>query len=344
MRKAFFLAVFLWSFLLPSLATHAQMGEGRPSNRRSVTGNVYYADSGKPVENVLVELKNSEGLVVEQTMSGPTGFFQFFNLGRGSYEISIHVQGYEPIAQTVDLSFSSSRGNVLSLRPRRDPSGPAPSGSNVSAHELSMPEKARSAYEEGQRKLYQEKDAAAGLKAFQQAATEAPDFYEAYYQMGMAELSLDDFSAAEKDFQKSIEISKDGYAEADVALGSVQLDQNRNKEGEALIRHGLSLSPNSWLGLYELGRAQLNQNEVQEAAASAEKARQIQPNAPVIYRLLANVHIRQKNRAALLEDLNTYIKLEPGSAAGQRAQQMREQLLRDMAKGKGAGETSAAKP
>jgi hypothetical protein len=41
-----------------------------------------------------------------------------------------------------------------------------------------------------------------------------------------------------------------------------------------------------------------------------------------VYRLLANIHIKMHDANGLREDLTQYIKLDPNSALGQRAQQM----------------------
>jgi hypothetical protein len=65
---------------------------------------------------------------------------------------------------------------------------------------------------------------------------------------------------------------------------------------------------------------------------SAERAKALAPNAPIVYRLLANIHVRQKNYADLLGDLDAYIKLDPGSAAGLRAAQMRQEIAQEIAK------------
>jgi hypothetical protein len=52
----------------------------------------------------------------------------------------------------------------------------------------------------------------------------------------------------------------------------------------------------------------------------------LSPGTAVIYRLLSNIHLRQKNYPALLRDLDAYIKLDPDSPAGLRAKQMRDQV------------------
>jgi tetratricopeptide (TPR) repeat protein len=104
------------------------------------------------------------------------------------------------------------------------------------------------------------------------------------------------------------------------------LDKRDFSGGEKTIRRGIELSPDLWLGHYELGRALLNQDRIEDAEKAALQARSLAPDAAIIYRLLSNVHLRQKNYPALLDDIDAYLKLDPGSPAGIRAKQMREEV------------------
>jgi hypothetical protein len=65
------------------------------------------------------------------------------------------------------------------------------------------------------------------------------------------------------------------------------------------------------------------------------------PNAPSIYRLLANVHMREKDYPALLEDIDTYLKIDPNGAAGAHAQEMRAEVIRKIQDEKVVSENGA---
>jgi tetratricopeptide (TPR) repeat protein len=100
-----------------------------------------------------------------------------------------------------------------------------------------------------------------------------------------------------------------------------------------MTRHGLELSPNSWFGHYQLGRILFAENKIADAQKSAEQARSLAPNAALVYRLLSNIHLSQKDYPALLQDLNSYIKLDPDSPAGVRAREIRNQVQQSITKG-----------
>lgn len=238
-------------------------GQGAPEPR-TLSGNVYYAGGNQPAENIPVELHSSEGSLIAPQATSSTGWFEFRGLKRDVYTIMINVDGFEPVNFNVDLYFSSSRGNVIYLKSRSNDSK-KPAVKTVSAHELSMPQKARDLMESGKKKLYKDKNAQAGLADFQGAVTAAPDYYEAYYQIAMAYLTLGRRSNAEGGFKKAIAISNDKYGDAQIGLGTMMLDKGSLAEGERAIRRGIELSPDAWLGHYELGRALLNQNRIDDA-------------------------------------------------------------------------------
>jgi hypothetical protein len=300
---------------------------------RTLSGTVYYVGGNQPVENVVVELHTAEGSLIVPQPTSSSGWFEFRGLQRGSYSLVINAAGFDPVNIDVDLYLKSSRGIVIYLNPL---SYDAPQSSHrnpVSTHELSMPQRARDLMESGKKKLYKDKDAMGGLVEFQQAVSRAPSYYEAYYQLGIAYLTLGRRGKAENSFRKSIEMSGDKCGEADIGLGTMMLDNRDFAKGEKMIRRGIELSPDSWIGHYELGRALLNQNRIQDAEKSALQARSLFPNAPIIYRLLCIVHLREENYSAVLEDLDNYIKLDPVSPAGVRAKEIHEQVQKKLAAG-----------
>jgi tetratricopeptide (TPR) repeat protein len=328
--------LYVACLLFPPCSNACQIGGGRPDdNNLAINGNVYYEDGNQPAANVLVQLQGSEGESRQQEETTDSGWFEFRRLSGGSYVLAVDVQGYQRVSASVDLSFMPERGVVLRLRSLPGEKNSQRAGS-VSAHELSMPEKARNLVSAGKKKLYAEKNAQGALEDFQSAIAAAPGYYEAYYQVGMAYLSLGKHDEAEASFRKSIELSGDKYAEAEVGLGTMMLDRRDFAQGEKTVRRGVELNSDYWLGHYELGRALLNQDKISEALKSADQAKSLAPSAAIVYRLLSNIHLRLKDYPALLADIDAYIKLDPDSAAGIRAKQLRVQVAQKVDTAKAA--------
>ncbi len=326
------LAVLFFLAVSPSPVCAQSMGTSADHERRSIEGHVYLGDSDRPAPDIMVALYSSEDLSLDDARTGSNGEFAFRGLRPGSYTLSIDAQGFEKTSISIDLSFTSSKGNILRLRNSGGGGGgQAHGGANsVSVHILSMPANARSAFESGKQKLHQANDAQGSLEDFQKAVAISPGFYEAYEQMGLAYLELGKDEDAEKSAQKSIELSNDKFAAADFDLGAMLMNRSRFAEGEKIVRRGLDLDPDAWIGHYELGRALFYEKRVPDALKSAEQARALQPNAAIVYRLLALVHMSQHDEPALLKDLDTYIKLDPDSALGVRAKQLRDKVASSM--------------
>jgi len=314
---------FALSLLLLLMAPSAHTSV---TQSQSLGGNVYYAETRAPAENVSVELRDTSGdLLASPQVTDASGGFEFFHLARNQYVIAIRNMGYHTIEETVDLSFNSVHGLTFYLK--SDSTGARVSKpGNISVHEMSIPQKARDLMESGKKELYKTKDAAAALENFRQAIAMAPDYYEAYSEAGMADVALGKADDAEVNFRKAIELSGDTYAGADIGLGTVLLDKNDFTGAEKILRRGTELNPGSWEAQYELGRALLGENRLDEADKAAEQAKTLAPSTAVIYRLLSNIHLRQKNYPALLQDLDAYTKLDPDSPAGGRAKQMRDEV------------------
>jgi len=326
-------ALFLCLIFPTILAAHQMGGGSSASHRRTLSGTVYYPGN-KAAENVSVELHSSEGTFMAPATTTASGGYEFQSLSSGTYALVIDQQGYKRLELPVDLTLTSAKGIIIYLTPKGGDTASAKPASSISSHELSMPQKARVLMDSGKKKLYADKDARGGLDDFQLAVAAAPDYYEAYYQIGMAYLNLSNRDEAEKNFRKCIEVSGDKYGEADVSVGSMMLDKKDFAGGEKTIRRGVELAPKYWMGFYELGRAQLIENQLADARKSAEQAKALAPNSAMIYRLLSNIHLKQKDYPALLDDLDTYVKLDPDSPAGARAKQMREEVQQKIAQEK----------
>ncbi len=302
--------------------------QGSPNERegRTIEGNVYVGESNRPASDVMVGLYNAEESSLDEARTGSNGEFAFRGLHPGSYMLTVDAQGFEKVSISVDLSFTSSKGNILRLRKSGGEEQPHGGRAEVSAHLLSIPANARAAFDAGKQKLYRDKNPEGSLGDFQKAVSISPGFYEAYEQMGLAYLELGKPDDAEKAASKSVELSRDNYPPADFDLGAMLMNRRQFADGEKIVRHGLELDPNAWIGHYELGRALFYEKRIPDALKSAEEARTLQPNAAIVYRLLALVHMSEHDDSAVLQDLDAYIKLDPDSELGLRAKQLRDKV------------------
>lgn len=338
MHRRYSLPATLAAFggLLFALSAAAQSQQPVPASptpsvrTANIQGFVRYADSEKPADMAKVELRRFSGELVALEYTRTSGEFRFFNISAGNYVITVSLDGYLPVQETVDISLGPRMGLLLYLQ-RIDQPNPAVPAEPVSVRELSIPAKARNAFRRGVELAYQKQDLSGGMKYFDRAIRELPGYYEAYYEKGMLHLQLGQYPEAEQAFRKSLELSENQYARAYFGLAGLFSTQERYAEAEASARKGLELESNSWQGLFELGRALLGLGRAAEAESSIQAARQNNPDYAPVYLLLANVHIRQKNYPALLADLEEYLKRQPEGPDSDHARALHQRVREALA-------------
>ena len=198
--------------------------------------------------------------------------------------------------------------------------------------------------QKGVDRLYGKQDSKGSLKHFQRAVAEVPSYYEAYLQMGVAYMRLEQAAEAEQAVRKSIELSEGRYSEAHFALAQLLSNADRFAEAEPVARRGVELDGDAWQGHYELARALVGLNRLDAAEKSAQEARTRKPDFAVVYLILANIHIRKRNYPVLLQDLDGYLKLEPSGPMSDKARQMRESVQRALADPQTAQSPGPTKP
>jgi tetratricopeptide (TPR) repeat protein len=319
--------VLLLAFVAPSLAV-CQISR----NNVTISGIVMAEGNNERIEHVLIRLCDGGGNQLEEVTTPQSGEFAFRGLQRGHYILTLEASNYESTEMQLDMSYTSDKGMTIYMKPLVKPSSANSGGPAISAHELSMPEAARKLVQSGQKKLYVDKDPQGALVDFQQAVSTAPGYYEAHREIAIAYMTMGKTEEAQASLRKSIEVSGDTYGDAQIDLGTLLIEKGEIDAGEKAVSRGLQLNPKAWKGFYELGKLDFGRDRLDSALKSAEQAKSLAPNVPIIYRLLANIHIRQKNNQALLNDLDAYIKLDPDSPAGARAAQMRTQVAQEVAK------------
>jgi Tfp pilus assembly protein PilF len=309
----------------------------------SIQGSIRNYDSNHPMEMLKVDLKKLTGVVVATTFTRSNGEFEFGGLTPGQYLIVVEERGYEPIRENIEIINTSRPGVYLFLKRPLEITRSEP-GSAVSARELSLPRKARDAMQKGTERLYQKKDYRGSLAEFQRVIREAPSYYEAYEQMGVAYMNLGQTSEAEEAFRKSLELSENKYPGAYFWLASLLCDNQKFAEAEPLARRGLELDANAWRGHFELARTLLGLKRLEAAEKSAQEARTRNSAFPPLYLVLANIHINRRDYPALVEDLDTYLKLDPSGPMSEQARQTRDKVKGLLASTQNAPAAQPPKP
>ena len=195
----------------------------------------------------------------------------------------------------------------------------------VSARELRIPRHARDAYEKGL-KHYAKSDFAGSLPFFRRAVVEFPDYYEAYYVMGAAEIKLGLYEEAQQPLQKSIAVSEGHFAPPYFALGVLWDQLGRPGEAGELVERGLELDPASWPGELALTETLLRLNRTEAAEKSARDLIRQRPDSGLARLVLVNIYVRRADYRAALEEVEVYLKLEPNGPIDAQVRELQQSL------------------
>ena len=323
--KARILAGWFLAPLVCTLVAQAQI-TGFNAAPGTISGSVMFAADNRAASGIKVEVRSFTGEPVATVVTSWEGDFQIGVAGSGTYIVTVQEPGFEPVQQVVDvhLGFRS----LLWLYLRRASVSPADHpGYKVSVRELTIPDKARKEYEKGL-KCLAKNDPAGSLAHFNRAAAAFSKYFEAHYQIGVADLKLGREEEAEQAFQKSVDLSEGRYPEPQLALGLLLCQRRQYAEAEAIMRRESELVPDSWASPFVLAWALLGLNRLDEADRNVHTAIERKPDFAPAHLLRANIRVRRRDYATVLRELDTFLKLQPDGALTSQVRQFREQVER----------------
>src|SRR5580692_2460446 len=106
-------ALLLTSILAIPRDVFAQLGSD--SQPVSLTGTVYSEKSKRAVDQANVRLCDTGGNLIEQTITNDSGQFDFRQIRRSNYILTVDAPGHQPYTMHVELSFASDRGISIYL-------------------------------------------------------------------------------------------------------------------------------------------------------------------------------------------------------------------------------------
>jgi Carboxypeptidase regulatory-like domain/TPR repeat/Tetratricopeptide repeat len=307
-----------------------------------IVGHVRDAASGEPIAAARVELLGPNGMAAPTRYTDTSGAF-FFGARDGDYHLVIRKVGYKDSQVNVSIvAAAQSRVDVDLVRETSDSeSTPVPVfPPTISAHQLKVPEKAREDFRQGQA-LAAQHDYTGAVEQFQKALQVFPSYYEAYAEMGLAQYMLGQAAAARESLQKSVDLSEGKYPDALFDYAEVLNALHEFAQAEPLARQGMVLEESSSRGPFELARALLGLKRFAEAEQSAKQAQKLNTQDPQIYVVLVSIHAGMRHYAALVQDVDAYLKLDPNSPMSDRMRATRAQAAKALAD---AEARSAPKP
>jgi tetratricopeptide (TPR) repeat protein len=315
------LTLIVWTPDAKAQVSNFENGDGE------ISGTVLLDANKRPASQVAVSLKSRVAGIFRSVLTDLEGRFKVQNLPRGTYEIAVDEEGYEAAQTSAQLDGPSSK-LVLYLKSK---SGAIrQSAYTVSVRELKIPGKARDEFEKGLERL-RKNDPVGSVNHFTKATQAFPGYFEAYYNIGVADAALGRLDEAMRAFQTSIDLSEGRYALAQFGYGYLLCQEGKPGEAEKVVRRGLELEDAAPQGYVILSEALVQLNRRDEAEKSAKEALLRNPNFAGTYLALADVAASKDDYGAEIADLDIYLTLQPSGPGSEKARKRREVALKMLA-------------
>jgi Tfp pilus assembly protein PilF len=180
----------------------------------------------------------------------------------------------------------------------------------VSANELAIPAKSISEYRDAQKDLSRQ-DVASAVKRLEHAVELAPQFSDAWNNLGTIAYQSAKYGRAQECFREALARDPQSY-EALVNLGGVLVTLGKPDEAMTYNLKAVLARPNDPLANAQLGITYYLLRQDDLAAKYLELTRQLDP-ASFTYPqlLLSSIHVRQGDRGAAAEALEDFLTHHP---------------------------------
>ncbi|HLY60414.1 MAG TPA: tetratricopeptide repeat protein [Terriglobia bacterium] len=320
--------LLLLLFLMPSAPSLAQ---GKGKSRSALLGfpvvtlqGTVRMDGGERRNNhALVQVKTTEGEVVEEDSVSSNGEFMFQDLRKRSYFLLVSADGYGTSVQTLDLTNVGSSYFINVTLTILDPSEVS-TVAPVSRTDATAPKKARKEFEEGVRSLNQKKLDEAHAH-FQKAVEIYPCYARAQTDLALTMMREHKAPDSEAPLKKAIECDPD-YAEAYFQLGRLLNAQSRFSESHGVLAEGVRRAPSTWRLYFQLAQADEGLKNYPLAEQEYLQTQSFGPTAPAVHEKFANLYLKEKAYEKAYAEMQAYLSADPNGRYAAKVKEVMAQL------------------
>ncbi len=245
-------------------------------------------------------------------LSDSRGRFRFTRVAAGQYTLSVFVPAYGQKRMTIDVGPSSAdEKGRYSVLVRFDHEVPRETlGGKVSMAELAVPERARKQYQEAQKRL-EKRDIDGAIERLEKAVAIAPRFVAAWNNLGTIAYQTRRYPDAEKYFRKALSVDPNAF-EPLVNLGGVLLTLEKNDEAYHYNLYSVLKRPQDALANSQLGMNYFALGKADLAEKYLLEARHLDPghfSHPQL--LLAEIYLRRHDSAQAAAILEEFLRFHP---------------------------------
>jgi tetratricopeptide (TPR) repeat protein len=282
-----------------------------------------------PEERAAVTLFGDAFPFTASTLSEADGRFRFQKLRPGAYTVSVFMPERGEARRTIEVgpSVAGAHGRVsldISFKESDfELSGALRRRHSVSAVQLAIPAKAQRDYEEAHKDLARH-DPLAATRLLEKAVALAPQFADAWNEIGTIAYQTQKYARAEECFREALNRDPQAF-EPLVNLGGVLVTLHRADEAWRYNATAVAVRPNDALAHSQLGMNYFQLGDLDLSVKHLERARAIDPahfSHPQLF--LAEIHLRRGERRAAADVLEEFLRYHPDWP---QAARMRENIV-----------------
>jgi tetratricopeptide (TPR) repeat protein len=269
----------------------------------------------RPPRRASVSLFATKTPFTAATLSDAAGRFTFKKLRPDDYTVSVFLPGRGEARRTVEIGAAAANSHrrvslTLDLKDSDFESAAVVPQHSVSASQLAIPKAALRQYLEAEKDL-ERHDPDAAVKRLEAAVETAPQFAQAWNELGTIAYQTRKFDRAEECFRQALQQDPRAF-EPLVNLGGVLVTLHKLDEAADYNLQAVLTRPNDALANSQLGQTYFGLARMDLAEKYLERARQIDPahfSHPQL--LLAEIHLRRGERREAAAVLEEFLKYHP---------------------------------
>ncbi len=318
------LLLLLFAFVVPGLAQRNQ--QQNPSARAvDLHVRLVTTEDGVLDRSILVELQNSFGVTLNQSMSGDRGQVDFLQLPAGTYRIYLRD---EAVAEQPDVNIpldpmEGSHTEIIRVKLKEDsgnePAFTRPSKATVSAAELKIPGNARKEFDKGN-DLMQKNRLDEAAAHFEKAITLYSRYAAAYNNLGVIAIRAGDMAKARQQFTRALEADPNN-SNAALNLARLVYPEHDWAKLDDLLHRGVSGDPGNVEALTMLTIADYNLKKFNDVIADTHRVHELDhAKFAVVHLLAARSYEALRNPREAMVEYKVFLKEDPTSNSAPEAQ------------------------
>lgn len=318
--------------LAMAISTYAQVpGAMNETTATRLGGNSYlagtvFSPTGRPL-NVRMGIRLSSQTAGDYiTTTDDRGQFIFSGLVAGDYSVVIEGDNeYESVSQKVEILQSRSaipQTYTISIR-LVDKKRSSPKPAVVAVESVGVTKRAAELYNKAL-ELSADKNNKAAIEQLKLAVEAYPAFLNAYNEMGVQYMRLNELEKADEALQAALKIKADAF-EPMLNRGIVLFRLKRFVDAQVLLQSAIGVKDRSAQAHFYLGRTLFALQRYDEAEKALDLAINIGGDEmKEAHRILAMMFIEKDDRPRALTALETYLRLVPNAPD---AEQLKDALV-----------------